>query len=499
MTLADPSQPLRDAVRIVFRHKRKAVVTAIGILAATALVTLFSPKAYRSQAKLFVRLGRENATLDPAATVGQAQVVAVPQSRDTELTTAVEVVKSRVLLEKVVDAIGPATILGESPSSDEATQRYKAVVKLAKLIDVEPVKKTNVLAITYDGATPELAQAVVSKLLDCYLERHMQLSRTPGSAQFLAEQTARQKAELTKVEEQLRDLKTGAGLIAPEVQRQLLMTRIGRLQDDLLQANTGLAAAEAEAKLLRDKRAALAPTHVTARVKGARNEAVDNMRAQVFALRLRVLELKQKYRDDNNPEVERVRKQADEAEEVLRKQDTDREQVTEGPNRLYEETELALLRQEPIISALKARADALKGQLNEQQVALRTLNDNDLRFQDRDRERQLLDAGYRRYAENLAQARIDQALEAERISNISIVQPATFEVEPVKPKVLINAAIGLLLAVVCGLGVPFLAERLDRSVKTPADVEARLGLPVLGTVPLTYGRPAAVNGIEVLP
>jgi uncharacterized protein involved in exopolysaccharide biosynthesis len=497
MTLADPSQPLRDAVRIILRHKRKAVAAAIGILAATALITIVSPKAYRSQAKLFVRLGRENATLDPTA-VGQGPIVATPQPRDSELTTDVEILKSRVLTEKVVDAIGPPTILGESPSTDEVGQRYRAVVKLSKLLDVEPVKKSNVLAVTYDGATPELAQAVVSKLLDYYLERHMQLSRNPGAAQFLGEQTARHKAELTKVEEQLRDLKTGAGLIAPDVQRQLLMTRIGRLQDELLQANAGLTAAEAEAKLLREKRAGLAPMHVTARVKGARNEAADNMRAQVYALRLKEIDLRQRY-GDGHDEVKRVHKQADEAEQLLRQDATDREQVTEGPNRVYEETELALLRQEPVIIALKAKAEALKTQLGEQQGALRVLNDNDLRVQQLERERQLQEGSYRRYAENLAQAQVDRAMEAERISNVSIVQPATYEVEPVKPKVLINFAIGLVLALACGLGVPFLAERLDRSVKTPADVEARLGLPVLGSVPLTYARPAAVNGIEVLP
>jgi uncharacterized protein involved in exopolysaccharide biosynthesis len=208
--------------------------------------------------------------------------------------------------------------------------------------------------------------------------------------------------------------------------------------------------------------------------------------------------LRQRY-GDGHDEVKRVHKQADEAEQLLRQDATDREQVTEGPNRVYEETELALLRQEPVIIALKAKAEALKTQLGEQQGALRVLNDNDLRVQQLERERQLQEGSYRRYAENLAQAQVDRAMEAERISNVSIVQPATYEVEPVKPKVLINFAIGLVLALACGLGVPFLAERLDRSVKTPADVEARLGLPVLGSVPLTYARPAAVNGIEVLP
>src|SRR6476646_3536304 len=116
MTSADPSQPLRDVARILFRQKRKMIACFVTVLALTALVTLLSPRAYRSQAKLFVRLGRENATLDPAATVGQTPVVGVAQNRENELNTYVEIIKSRVLLEKVVDAIGPATLLGESPS-----------------------------------------------------------------------------------------------------------------------------------------------------------------------------------------------------------------------------------------------------------------------------------------------------------------------------------------------------------------------------------------------
>jgi uncharacterized protein involved in exopolysaccharide biosynthesis len=466
------------------------------ILAATALISLVGPRAYRSQAKLFVRLGRENTTLDPSGTVGQAPIVAVPQSRENEINTAVEILKSRVLVEKVVDAIRPANILDESPSTDEAGQRYRAVVKLTKLLDVEPVKKSNVLAVSYDGRTPELAQSVVSKLIDVYLDRHMQLSRTPGSHQFLAEQTARQKAELTKAEEELRDLKTGAGLIAPDLQRQLLMTRLGRLQDDLLQTTSSLAATEAEARLLREKLAGLPPTQVTARVKGVRNEATDNMRGQLYSLQLRELELRQKY-PDGHPEIDRVRQQAVAAREIVRQEANDREQVTEGPNRLYEETQLALLRQEPILMSLRAKAGALRTQLAEQQVELRTLNDNGLRVARLEREVGLQDSHYRRYAENLEQAQIDRALEAERISNISVVQPATLEVEAVRPRLLINFAAGLLVALAASVGLAYFAERLDRSVKSAADVEAGLGLPVLGSIPLLHSYPTR-NGAGVL-
>src|SRR5947209_9052594 len=172
MIPAAPSQPLTDLSRIVSRHRTKALLAFLAVLTATALVTWISPRAYRSQAKLFVRLGRENATLDPTATVGQGPVVTVQQTRENEINTAVEILKSRVLIEKVVDAVGPAAILAESaPAAPDEKQRYRAVAKLTKLLDVEPVKKSNVLAVTYDGPSPEVSQTVVARLLDFYLER----------------------------------------------------------------------------------------------------------------------------------------------------------------------------------------------------------------------------------------------------------------------------------------------------------------------------------------
>jgi uncharacterized protein involved in exopolysaccharide biosynthesis len=462
MTSAAPSQPLREFIQILNRHKRNALLAFVTVLAGTALMTMLSPRAYRSQAKLFVRLGRENATLDPTATVGQAPVVAVQQTRENEINTAVEILKSQVLIEKVVDAVGPATILSESaPASPSEKQRYRAIAKLTKLLDVEPVKKSNVLAVTYDGPSPETSQAVVSKLLDFYLERHMQLSRTPGARQFLAEQTNRQRAELTKAEEELRDIKTGAGLIAADVQRQLLMTRIGRLQDEQLLTTTSLSAAEAEVRVLRDKLATLTPMQVTARLKGVRNEAADNMRGQLYTLQLRELELRQKY-PEGHPEIEKVRQQSAAAQQIINKDAKEREQTTEGPNRVYEETQLALLRQEPQVTVLRAKSAALATQLAEQRGELKSLNDNGLRVARLERDVALMDSHYRRYAENLEQAQIDGALEAERISNISIVQPATVDVEPVRPRLPVNFAAGLLLALAAAAGVAYLAEWRER-------------------------------------
>jgi tyrosine-protein kinase Etk/Wzc len=487
----------------------------LAVAAAVAAFTLLSPRAYRSQAKLLVRLGRENATLDPTATFGMAPVVAVPPSRDTELNTAAEILKSRALLEKVVDTVGPPAILdgrvtppapeaSRSQAPDGERERYRALVKLTQLLDVEPVKKSNILAVSYDGPSPELAQTVVSKLLDFYLDRHMQLSRTPGAHQFLAEQTARQRDQLTRAEEELRDLKNETGLIAPDGQRQLLVSRMGRLEDDLLQTRSALAAAEAEARLLREKLVGLSPTQVSARTKGIRNEAADNMRGQLFTLQLRELELRK--HPQGHPDLLRVRQQVDWAQDILRKEESEREQVTEGPNRIYEEVQLTLLKQEPVLAALRVKADTLREQLDRQRHDFQAFNENSLRVARLERGLALQESHYRRYAENLEQAQIDQSLEAGRLSNISIVQPATYDPNPVRPRLLVTLGLGLLVAVFGGVGLALAAERLDRSVKTPEDVEKQLALPLLASVPClsfpsaSLGKrdPLAAKGKEAL-
>src|SRR5262245_61530702 len=97
--------------------RQKGVV--IGLFVVTTLVvllyTFLTPKYYQSQAKLFIRLGRENVALDPTSTLGQGPALAVPNSREEELNSVIEILQSQVLLESVVDAIGPEVILGQQP------------------------------------------------------------------------------------------------------------------------------------------------------------------------------------------------------------------------------------------------------------------------------------------------------------------------------------------------------------------------------------------------
>lgn len=489
----------RQVCHILLRHKRKIAVFFLFIMGMASAVTAFMPRTYRSQAKLLVRLGRENAALDPTASFGQAPVVAVPQSRENDMNSALEILTSRFLLDKVVAQVGPGAVLGRRPAAgDEAAEdvdertRQAAVARLTRKLEVEAGKKSNTITLTYDGPSPDAAQAVVTQLVDCYLERYAHLHRTPGAYKFLTEQTERVQAQLTRTEEELRRRKEETGLFAPEGQRQSLVARIAQIDDDLRKTAAEKAAAEAEVKALHARLDAMPRTEVTALTRGMPNPLTESFRSQLFTLRQKELDVLARHGPDH-ADVRLVRKQAAAAQESIARAEQGHEQITTGPSRLYEEGRIALLKQEVLLSSLQARLETLRRQSEQEHAALQALNRGELAITRLQRDLELQTLQYRKYAESREQAEIDHSLEVERISNISVIQPATREEEPVRPRPLLYLGLALVIALVSSFGLAILCENLDGTLKTAEDVETVLGMPVLTSLPYQWTRPA-MNG-----
>nr|WP_323368624.1 GNVR domain-containing protein [Radiobacillus deserti] len=71
------------------------------------------------------------------------------------------------------------------------------------------------------------------------------------------------------------------------------------------------------------------------------------------------------------------------------------------------------------------------------------------------------------------------------VDNVNILSEAfvSEDPSPVNPKPLLNIAIAIVVGLMIGVGLAFLIEYLDNSIKTEADVEQRLEIPVLGVIP----------------
>ncbi|MFG6496231.1 Wzz/FepE/Etk N-terminal domain-containing protein [Fictibacillus sp. UD] len=71
------------------------------------------------------------------------------------------------------------------------------------------------------------------------------------------------------------------------------------------------------------------------------------------------------------------------------------------------------------------------------------------------------------------------------VDNVKVLSPAVLKdnPSPIKPKPLLNIAIALVVGIMAGVGIAFLLEYLDNTIKTEEDIQTVLQLPVLGVIP----------------
>ena len=509
---------MRDFYNVLFRNKRKILVFFFSVMIVVILGTLLASEVYQSEAKLMVRLGRESVALDPTATMGQ--VVNIGPERENEINSETEILKSRELAEKVVDAVGVKLILegsedtlspGDPPlkivrywarqavklpitliaglftSSDASNPadrlegREKAILSLMKHLDIEATKKSNIISIGYETNDPQLAHDVVGKLVSFYLEKHINVHRTTGSYQFFDQQKESLQSSLAQTEDNLRGLKNKTGTASIQEQRLILLQRIGGMQNELEQTESSAAASSARVKALKASLAGLPGTLQTGESTGMAMSAADGMRKQIYELELKEQQLLSTFTENSIP-VEEIRREIREGRSLLSKAEQTK-QVTRGINENYQKIQLDLLTEESNLSSVQAKAATLKTQLESGRGELNLLNDTEMQLAQLERDLETQKSSYRKYSDSLEQARIDQALELEKISNISIVQPASYPGKPIRPKKMLNLALGLFLGIFGGLGLAFFTEYQDHSFKKPDDVDNRLNLPVLATLP----------------
>jgi len=122
---------------------------------------------------------------------------------------------------------------------------------------------------------------------------------------------------------------------------------------------------------------------------------------------------------------------------------------------------------------LAEAVDAQKKEVND--IAEKSIQYNILK-REVDTNKQLYDGLLQR----LKEAQVSAGLKA---SNIRIVDAAEVPRRPVRPRVVLNLGIGFILGLGLGIGLAFFQDYLDKSLKTPDEVETLLRLPSLGVIP----------------
>lgn len=478
---------LLDVFNALWRDMRFIIRWIFWTVVVVGVITLLIPKTYTSEGKVFVRLGRENSSLDATATLGERPVVAVPLMREEEINSVTEMIKNRSIYEYVVDEIGADVILkkteftNETPSEDTETAtdtpsfignavdsvmglltkigvvddvstRERAIIRLSKDIRVEPLEKSNVIQIQFDSYHPELARQVVQLVINRYEETHVELHRTSNAFEFLEEQTGRILSSLNQCETEFEAFKNRVGILELQRNREALIDRIATTKNKKLDNDVALASVSEEIKQLENILERAPELVIVESTQGAGQEGVDAIREQFFQLELEHAQLVAKY-SDNHPRVKAVTKQLEQTGKIVEMIENTRSESIKGTNKVLEEGNVELMRKRAEQSGLVKRSEEFQRQLDDLELALQDFTANETKFLRLQRDCTIGDTTYRKYANNLEQARIDHQLQQHNISNISVAQPATYSDKPSKPRKLLNLVLALFFGTVCGVGL----------------------------------------------
>ncbi len=483
------------AQRALKRHWRKgAKVTAVAAVVAL-LGSLLMPRSYYSEARLFVRFGREN-QVDPTASGGQ--MVSLYESRESEINSLIEILKSRAILDRVVGDLGPAFVLnGWQAKPEQSADRGQtpskahqlAVARLVKTVTIAAPRKSNIIAVGCKAKSPAMAQQIVAKLVEVYQDEHVRVHRSPGTYAFFEEQAKQSLTAWQKAADELRATKDRLGIVTIEGRRKHLDDTIAEINSKRLTNQAEAKTTQAKIASLRTEIASLSPTLITQETKAA-SAAADGMRQTLFNLEAQQHEMAAKMQD-NHPRLIAIRQQVAELRDILKQQPAEHVQATEAINPSRQSLELSRLTERSHAESLAAAERALTSQLEQLRGEMTELNAQAITIDELTQRVALAESNHKEYAQRLELARINRTLDDERISSLSIVQPASYVATATGPRRSLVLALGLWLAVLCGVATSLTAAWLNPLLETSEQLVTLLGLPLVGAIPRTTLAAAA--------
>jgi succinoglycan biosynthesis transport protein ExoP len=476
---------LNDVLFMLFKHKWKLMLCAtIGVGAAIAIYFL-SPSVYESEAKLLVRY-----VVDKSAVDAIDASVKTPNAQSLNLINSeVEILTSWDLAMQVVDAIGVERLAGGPRTQAD---KVGAARDILRALSVSALKDTNIIVVSYRNADPELAVRVLQELVTRYFDKHLEVHRSVGAFDFVTRETNQLRTRLNQTEEELKRLKAKAGVISLPETTASLNTELAKSQEGLNAAEADLAGQQARVKELERYLAGADAGREENAARRPSDDAIQDYQSlvnRVAHLRETEMSLLSRYTPEN-----RIVKVTQAQIADLESQRRSMEQRFPGlaamvitPATPGQPARPDLVSEKARLVAIEAQTNTLRSRVAALQDQAKVLSELGPQIAELQRRRDVEEANYKYFEASLEKARIDETLDPSRMPNISVVQKPSSAQKATRDvkKVVLGLAGG---GIGFGVAIALLIEMvLDRTVKRPLELETRLHIPVLLSIPY-FGR-----------
>lgn len=470
----EPSIPVAEYWAIIRRRRKLIALIVLLVTTAAVVSALMGTPLYRATVLLHLEKEKSSSALDLGANPGYV-------APDPEfLPTQRDLMRSREVARRVVEKLRLLDAPGASDASlsaDNAAARAAedAAISVQNSIETRPRRGTNLVELSVVSANPKLAADMANAVAESYIEWNIESKYlVVGQAStFLATQIEQLKGELALKEKELQAYGRQKDIVSIDPGANTTMQKLESFNRDYAEAVADRVAKEARYYELQTA----SPETIADNLSSGLVSQLRNDQARMerdYAEKLNVYK-------PNWPAMQQARAQIEKGKQNL--DAVIQETVEKARDNARTEYRTAQRREQ----SLKA---VIEGQTNEAM----TLNSNAVEYNNLQTEvqtkRTLLDTLLRRQAETEVSSR----LKGERVSNIQIVERALIPRSRFTPSTKKNLVLGGMLGLFLGIGMAFVLEYLDRSLRSLEQVERILHVPALGLIPSISANSGLVYG-----
>jgi len=466
--------------QIINRHKWGIAGLAVVIVLITALILFSMQPIYRATATLLIESQQ-------AKVVSIEEMYGLDTNNSGYYATQFEILKSRELSEKVIEKLELVSSAEFDPeqhksrfnfdwrswlplSSNEKTApsadaKWQALVDaFQSRLTISPVRKTQLVNINFEAYDPKLAARVANALANAYIESHLEarLEMTEVATVWLTRQLDSLKIKVNEAERRLQDFREHEDLINLQGVRTLSTKEMQEIVSNLVTVREKRGRAENlfnQVNLVKNdtsKSYESIPDILN-------HKLMQGLKASEAGAERKVAEYKKRY-GPKHPKMISAVTEVNAIRENLKKQMISIVEGIESDYRIAVKNENSLS-----IAMEKSRKEIQK--INRKEFQLRELE------REVDTNRKLYDTFFTRFQEASATSDLQTV-------NARLMDKAVTPRSAAKPKKKLTLVLALIVSLMLGVFLSFLLEFLDNTIKNTDDVGTKLGMSIIGIIPL---------------
>lgn len=476
---ASQESAIGESVRILIKRKWVIVTTLVTIFSIVAIASLKMTPIYEASGTIEINKPDASLNFQNSATFN------VDYFDPTELETELKILQSDILATQVIRELNldrrpeiagqappPSSSLDltSDPLSTDPTRASALVGSFRGNLRVALSPNTRIIEVHYRSPDPQMAANVVNTLMQTYVENNFKarFESTMQASDWLSKQLVDLQMKVETSQEKLVKYQKEHEILGTDEKQNIITEKLDEINKDLTTAESDRMQKEALYRLVQSGDPDTVAANATSIQDGpstgmSASQFLDGLRAKEADLKIQIADLNTQF----GPAYPKLSQLNNQVKEVDAQIQAETKKIIEKIRGQY-------------VAALQLE-NMLRDALEKQKQEANKLNESAIEYsllkRDVDTNRQL----YEGLLQKMKEAGVSAGLKS---NNFRIVDSARPPLSPIEPNIPRNLMFAVLLGLASGVGLAFLLEGLDNTVRTTEQAQAISGLASMGMIPL---------------